>query len=63
MATKTSLNPEALSVQQVADVLFVSESTIRNMIRAGALKAVRIGPRLFRIPRSELSRLRTLQNT
>ena len=56
---KSSIKPEALSVQQVADILSVSEGTIRNMIHAGTLKAVRIGKRLYRIPRNELSRLRT----
>lgn len=51
--------PEAISIQRAAIILDVHENTIYNWIRSGYLKAIKIGPRIVRIPRSELSRLRT----
>lgn len=42
-----------LSVYEVADTLGVHHSTIRRMIRAGQLEAVKVG-RVIRIPRSAL---------
>jgi excisionase family DNA binding protein len=53
------VRPEAISVQTAAALLDVHENTIYNWIKAGVLVAVRTGPRLVRIPRSEISRLRT----
>jgi excisionase family DNA binding protein len=49
--------PEFLSVQFVALKLAVHEDTILRMIRAGKIEAVLVG-RVYRIPRSELPRLR-----
>jgi len=53
-----SSHPEAISLQEAARILSLSESTIRRLIRHGQLEAIRLGPRLLRIPRSELARLR-----
>lgn len=52
------VRPEAISVQMAALILDVHENTIHNWIRAGILVAVKTGPRLIRIPRSEIARLR-----
>ncbi len=52
------VKPEALSVQQAAVILSVSEGTIRNWGRLGVLKVIHLGPRLLRIPRDEIQRLR-----
>lgn len=51
--------PEGLSVQMVAMLLDVHENTVYNWIKDDIILAVRVGPRLLRIPRSEISRLRS----
>lgn len=48
---------ELLTVSQAADALSASTQTIRNWIRAGRLRGVRIGNR-FLIPRAEVDRMR-----
>ena len=53
--------PEAISVKKAAEILDVHHLTIRRWIRGGWIKAYRVGPMLIRIPRSELSRMRTLR--
>jgi excisionase family DNA binding protein len=55
--------PEAISVQFAAEILDVHHLTIRRWIKAGWIKAYRIGPQLIRIPRSEIARMRTLRIT
>lgn len=55
---RSVVHPEALSIQDTARLLSVSEHTIRNWIQRGTLKAVRLGPKLWRIPRTELQRIR-----
>lgn len=46
---------EAWSVQRVADVLHVSESTVRRLVAAGAFPgAFRVGRKLVRIPVTDL---------
>lgn len=52
------MKPEAISVQLAAQLLDVHEETVYRWIRAGVIEAVRIGPRLIRIPRLEIARLR-----
>jgi len=47
------------SVAQVADLLNVSQPTIRRMISRGDLSAVHVGPRLIRVPASEIERVLT----
>lgn len=50
---------EALSVQHAAVLLDVHENTIRNWMRVGEIVAVRMpGKRLWRIPVSEIQRIR-----
>lgn len=46
----------AYSIDEVARLLSVSESTVKRMLAAGTLKAVKVGGHR-RIPRSELYRL------
>jgi excisionase family DNA binding protein len=48
---------ELLTASQAAEALSASSQTIRNWIRAGQLRAVRIGNR-FLIPHSEVERMR-----
>lgn len=43
-----------LTVKEAADILSVSERTVYNALRAGALKGVRIGGRLWRTKREWL---------
>jgi excisionase family DNA binding protein len=59
---------EAWSVQRVAEILHVSESTVRRLILAGAFPgAFRVGRKLVRIPITDLDayqrRARLLQRT
>lgn len=52
----TTPSRDFLSVKEVADLLGVSHSTVGEAIRAGRLKAIRIGETLggARVPRSEI---------
>ena len=50
--------PEAISVQRAAVLMDVHENTIYNWLRRGFIVGIRTGPRLIRIPRSELARIR-----
>jgi excisionase family DNA binding protein len=49
---------EGISIQHAAIILGVHEDTIRRWVKNGYLLAVRCGPKLLKIPRSELARLR-----
>lgn len=53
--------PEAISIQQTAVLLDVSEITIRRWIKRGFLLAHRVGPHLIRIPRTEIIRMRLVR--
>ena len=48
---------EWLQVQQAAETIPCSESTIRNLIARGDLPAYRFGPRMIRIRRQDLEGL------
>lgn len=52
--------PEAISIQHVAQLLDVNPMTIRRWIKARVIVAYRVGPRLIRIPRSEVARMRSI---
>ena len=55
-STLHPLVPEAWSVQQVADLLHVSEDTVRRLIAAHAFPgAFRLGRKLIRIPVTDLA--------
>lgn len=51
--------PEALTIKQVAQMLQVSEGTVRNLIASGRLRSVQLGGpgSSIRIPRREVERL------
>jgi len=51
--------PSWLSIREAAERLDVSERTIRNWISSSYVRAERVGPRLIRIPASELDRVGT----
>lgn len=53
---------EALTLQEAARILGVHEDTLKNWARRGLLKIIRVGPRLLRVPREEISRLRKPNN-
>lgn len=46
-----------LTIPAAADVLSVSENTVRRRIKDGTIKFVRVGPRLIRIPRASIEAL------
>ena len=48
---------ELLTIRQVAEYLGCSETTVRNRIKEGSLKAVRMGPRMIRIRRDDLDEI------
>ncbi len=52
---------DVVSIQRAARLLDVHPNTIRNWIARGEIDAVRVGPRVRRIPRQELIRIRSLR--
>ena len=48
--TGTAAPDRLLSVREAAEVLSCHPVTIRRLIAAGQLPAVRLGPRLLRVP-------------
>lgn len=59
-SSSVATRPEAISIQRAAVVLGVSEKTIRRMIKAQKLEAVRVGvgEKLWRIPIDAIKKLR-----
>jgi excisionase family DNA binding protein len=51
----SSFLDEKLSVIQVANEMGCHPNTVRNHIKSGQLSAVRFGPRLVRVKRSDLN--------
>ena len=49
-----AVQPAFLSVQAAADILSVHSALVYREIRAGNLKAVKIGAKVLRIPRTSL---------
>jgi excisionase family DNA binding protein len=51
---------EALSLQEAARLLSVHEDTLLNWFRRDppVIRLIKVGPRLWRVPRSEILRLR-----
>jgi excisionase family DNA binding protein len=48
-----------LTLSEVADRLQISTRTVQRMIDRDELKAVKVGPRLVRVPDTEIARLLT----
>lgn len=46
-----------LSTKEIARLLGVNEETVRDWIRAGYLKAIKIGPRLWRVRTSDFLKI------
>ena len=56
-STYTSELPPMMNLMQVAEVLDVSVTTVRNWIQDGSLPAYRLGPRLIRVMVKDLNAL------
>lgn len=52
------VNREALSLQEAARLLGVHEDTLINWYKRGLIELVKMGPKLWRVPREEIARLR-----
>ena len=57
----TDTDDRLLSVADVAQLLSVTEPTVREWIKDGKLKAHRAGARFWRIPQSEVDRMLSRQ--
>lgn len=55
--------PVLVSVRRAAELLDVSVDTVRRLIAAGDLDAVRLGYRTLRVPVSSLSQLVARRNS
>lgn len=55
--TMNDTNQTYYKVREAADVLGVSPETVYRWLRDGTLRGIRIGPKLLRIPRSEIERM------
>lgn len=49
---------EALSLKRAAHLLDVHVNTLRRWWKGGRIQLIRVGPKLLRMPRSEVARLR-----
>lgn len=50
------MDPILVTMEEAAALLGVSSDTVRRRIRAGALKAYRLGPRMLRLRKTEVER-------
>lgn len=50
------------TISEVAEILKMKERTIEEWTRNGTINAVRVGPKLVRIPREEVERIITPMN-
>lgn len=57
MEITNQADPEYLSIQGAAKRIKVNPNTIRNLIKSGDLKAVRIGSKIIRIHSTDLDAL------
>lgn len=53
----TGNGQDYLTPGQFADAMNVNTRTVRNWIKTGRIHATRVGPRLIRIPATELQRI------
>lgn len=54
---KTPTLPSMLSMTETADLLGLSERTVRRYIASGQLRAHRLGPRMIRVERESVAGL------
>jgi excisionase family DNA binding protein len=57
MMTDDELRGDFLSIQQAAKLLGVSRGTVSRLIETERLKAIKLGPRQTRIPRTAIDSL------
>ncbi len=58
---EVSTRPQVARIPHAAHHLCVSESTVRRLIKAGRLKAVKLGPRAVGVTYAELDRFLAAQ--
>ena len=51
------IEPLVFTLKQTARLIGISELGVRRLVRTGRLKAVRIGPRGWRVPKAEVLRI------
>jgi excisionase family DNA binding protein len=58
MLTMSAKSSEFISAREVAEVLGVSQNTVLRWVRLGLVEATKLPGGTYRIPRSELERLK-----
>ena len=58
MSRSTPIFDRQLTQKEAAEILGVSERTIRNWVSTGELRAHRYGPRIVRIDPADLKKMR-----
>lgn len=48
--------PQFYSVQRVAEIFAVGDQAVRNWIKSGKIKAIKVSDKVFRIERAEVLR-------
>lgn len=56
MAKRKTREPDVYTVEEVADILRISTSSVTKMIREGNLSAIKIGS-MYRIPRRTIAKI------
>ena len=54
---KTVKDPQFLTPIEAANLFRVSDRCMRDLIKSGEVKAVRLGKKIVRVPRAEVDRL------
>lgn len=54
MATSTPITPAIMRPKQVAQYLSISVSQVRNMLRAGTLREIRIAPSVVGVLKTDI---------
>jgi excisionase family DNA binding protein len=54
MATSTPITPAIMRPKQIAQYLSVSVSQVRNMLRAGTLREIRIAPSVVGVLKTDI---------
>lgn len=61
MTKMTRVAPDGLSLKEVADRFGVHEDTVRRWLKKGQILGGRVGPKLLRIPVTEVRRVMQLR--
>jgi excisionase family DNA binding protein len=54
MATSTPITPAIMRPKQIAQYLSISVSQVRNMLRAGTLREIRIAPSVVGVLKTDI---------